>query len=225
MASASAWAQCGRHGTQEDCTVRFIAGELAGDRFRPTAVDSFPNSSRAVILVARCPKRPVSPRGKDRASHHRVAGGGYTRIDSAAKCELMPHVTLDALINHARRVAGARPCQTPVGPAPSHGVPAGDVLRWRRLFLNYGPPISTTRLVGLVISANMNGAGESSFPSFKTIAEGACIARRTAMRHLRLLVEQGWLNRHYRRHPKGYGLTSNLYVAAYPPYLTDEMKT
>lgn len=105
--------------------------------------------------------------------------------------------------------------------APNVGRVAGKLFDWRRAFLEFGPAAPVTRLVCLVIASYMGmdgGADGKTFPSYKTIANGACITPRAAMEHVGSLVESGWLNRHPRRGRSGVSYTSNRYVAAYPPH-------
>jgi len=132
--------------------------------------------------------------------------------------------TIQELIRRAKRTALSGGRKRPAPAAMNHGTRVYDVLEWRRVFLEWGPPKPTTRLVGLVISTNMNAKGESSWPSFGTVANMTALGRRTVMGHVRSLVESGWLIRRHRRHPRVRGLTSNSYEASFPSNIPNEMR-
>lgn len=52
---------------------------------------------------------------------------------------------------------------------------------------------STTRLVGLVFSCHVPKRGMAAFPSVGTLAGEASLSKTTVRKHLKEMVEQGWL--------------------------------
>lgn len=63
---------------------------------------------------------------------------------------------------------------------------------WRSAICDSELP-STSRHVALTLSLHMSERGDSCFPSVRRLADETGLSRRTVQRHLKELVEAGWL--------------------------------
>lgn len=69
-----------------------------------------------------------------------------------------------------------------------------ELFTWRSAICESDLP-ATTRHVALTLSLHMSERGDSCFPSKRTLADECGRTRRTVQRHVRKLVEQGWLRK------------------------------
>jgi hypothetical protein len=85
---------------------------------------------------------------------------------------------------------------------------------WRWAVLLESDLPSTTKLVLLTLGCHMTEAGESCFPSVKTIAKEASLSRKAVMEHVKRAAAAGWIrvNQHEVRH----NFVRNEYVISYP---------
>lgn len=91
-----------------------------------------------------------------------------------------------------------------------------DRYTWRLAIVgDSGPRNATTRHLLLTLSLSMNSAGDSAWPSQKTLAARCLISRRTVVTHLELAERTEWLARELGpKGGKGWRLTS--YCAVVP---------
>ena len=86
---------------------------------------------------------------------------------------------------------------------------------WRQAVLHSALP-ATTKLVLLVLGCHMNDAGESCYPSTRTLANECGLSRQAVMEHLDRAREAGWVR--VSRHGFGGQIwRRNEYAIAWPP--------
>lgn len=73
---------------------------------------------------------------------------------------------------------------------------------------------ATTKLVLLVVGARMNMHGDGCFPSYQRIADDASLSRGNVIKHIKVAVDAGWLNKEVRRISAGLHST-NIYSIAF----------
>jgi Helix-turn-helix domain len=86
---------------------------------------------------------------------------------------------------------------------------------WIGELLLRGPAASFTRLVALILASYMSPRGEGCFPSYRRLAQDAGSDKRTMVKHVRALIEAGWLQKVRPQRIAGRR-RSNHYIAAVP---------
>lgn len=79
------------------------------------------------------------------------------------------------------------------------------------------PP--TARLVALVVSLHMNERGGSAFPGAALLSAETGLSERAVRDHLKLLVQEGWLQLVERGGLRGERRRANAYQATIPPHV------
>lgn len=99
---------------------------------------------------------------------------------------------------------GQREKQTAGRGRPQAESTIGYIQRWRDIVVSErGPALATTRLILLAIAIEMEWAvSDRARIAVGLLAKRGAVSRRTVMNHLRIAVNDGWLER---RHPKGFG--------------------
>jgi len=89
------------------------------------------------------------------------------------------------------------------------------LFRWRKAVASKrGPPSSTTRHVLLTLSLHMDSAGNSAFPSTRTLEEETGVSRKYVEIHLKKAMESAWIGVSIKGTSKGW--KGRIYRATLP---------